>query len=235
MKNKDTNYHNIIAQNLKKLRVSSKLSQEKFAEKLNCSREFISRVENFHERLSLNMLLQILDDGRLTDSHGRVVNFKNTVIIMTSNIGARLITDKKTLGFVSKENEQEQIEYEKTKKEVLAELKKQFRPEFINRIDEIIVFHKLTSEEIKKIADIMLKQIQNRLEEKGITLEIDEKAKEFITKKGTDSGYGARPLRRTIQTMVEDKIAEDIIEGNLKVGDKAIITEREEKLVVEKT
>ena len=191
-------------------------------------------IEKAHPDV-LNMLLQILDDGRLTDSHGRVVNFKNTVIIMTSNIGARLITDKKTLGFVSKENEQEQIEYEKTKKEVLAELKKQFRPEFINRIDEIIVFHKLTSEEIKKIADIMLKQIQNRLEEKGITLEIDEKAKEFITKKGTDSGYGARPLRRTIQTMVEDKIAEEIIEGNLKTGDKAIITERDEKLVVEKT
>ena len=191
-------------------------------------------IEKAHPDV-LNMLLQILDDGRLTDSHGRVVNFKNTVIIMTSNIGARLITDKKTLGFVSKENEQEQIEYEKTKKEVLGELKKQFRPEFINRIDEIIVFHKLTSEEIKKIADIMLKQIQNRLEEKDITLEIDEKAKEFIAKKGTDSGYGARPLRRTIQTMVEDKIAEEIIEGNLKVGDKAIITEREEKLVVEKT
>ena len=191
-------------------------------------------IEKAHPDV-LNMLLQILDDGRLTDSHGRVVNFKNTVIIMTSNIGARLITDKKTLGFVSKENEQEQIEYEKTKKEVLAELKKQFRPEFINRIDEIIVFHKLTSEEIKKIADIMLKQIQNILEEKGITLEIDEKAKEFITKKGTDSGYGARPLRRTIQTMVEDKIAEEIIEGNLKTGDKAIITERDEKLVVEKT
>ena len=191
-------------------------------------------IEKAHPDV-LNMLLQILDDGRLTDSHGRVVNFKNTVIIMTSNIGARLITDKKTLGFVSKENEQEQIEYEKTKKEVLAELKKQFRPEFINRIDEIIVFHKLTSEEIKEIADIMLKQIQNRLKEKDITLEIDEKAKEFIAKKGTDSGYGARPLRRTIQTMVEDKIAEEIIEGNLKVGDKAIITESEEKLVVEKT
>ena len=191
-------------------------------------------IEKAHPDV-LNMLLQILDDGRLTDSHGRVVNFKNTVIIMTSNIGARLITDKKTLGFVSKENEQEQIEYEKTKKEVLAELKKQFRPEFINRIDEIIVFHKLTSEEIKEIADIMLKQIQNRLKEKDITLEIDEKAREFIAKKGTDSGYGARPLRRTIQTMVEDKIAEEIIECNLKAGDKAIITEREEKLVVEKT
>ena len=196
----------------------------------------LDEIEKAHPDV-MNMLLQILDDGRLTDAQGRTVNFKNTVIIMTSNIGARLITDKTTLGFASEGNKKDetQKEYETIKKDVMGELKKQFRPEFINRIDEIIVFHKLTSEEIKKIADIMLKQIQNRLEEKGITLEIDEKAKEFITKKGTDSGYGARPLRRTIQTMVEDKIAEEIIEGNLKTGDKAIITERDEKLVVEKT
>ena len=122
-------------------------------------------IEKAHPDV-LNMLLQILDDGRLTDSHGRVVNFKNTVIIMTSNIGARLITDKKTLGFASTEDNEESKEYEKTKKEVLAQLKKEFRPEFINRIDEIIVFHKLLPEEIKQIADIMLKQIVKRLKEK---------------------------------------------------------------------
>ena len=191
-------------------------------------------IEKAHPDV-LNMLLQILDDGRLTDSHGRVVNFKNTVIIMTSNIGARLITENKTLGFVSKETEQEQIQYEKTKKEVLGELKKQFRPEFINRIDEIIVFHKLTPEEIKEIAEIMLKQIQGRLKDKDIVIEIDEKAKDFICKKGTDSGYGARPLRRALQTMIEDKIAEEIIEGNIKSGDKALITEQEGKIVVDKT
>ena len=191
-------------------------------------------IEKAHPDV-LNMLLQILDDGRLTDSHGRAVNFKNTVIIMTSNIGARLITDKKTLGFTSTENSQEAKEYEGPKKEVLAELKKQFRPEFINRIDEIIVFHKLVEEEIKQIADIMLKQIIERLKEQRIEITIDEKAKDLIIKKGTDSTYGARPLRRVIQTMIEDKIAEEIIEGNLKNGDKATITENEETIVVEKT
>ena len=190
-------------------------------------------VEKAHPDV-LNMLLQILDDGRLTDSHGRVVNFKNTVIIMTSNVGARLITDKKTLGFASTNSNEESKEYESTKKEVLAELKKQFRPEFINRIDEIIVFHKLIPEEIKQIADIMLKQIAGRLKEQNIEITVEESAKELIVKKGTDSTYGARPLRRAIQTMVEDKIAEEIIDGNLKSGDKARIVEKEEKIVVEK-
>ena len=190
-------------------------------------------IEKAHPDV-LNMLLQILDDGRLTDSHGRVVNFKNTVIIMTSNIGARLITDKKTLGFASTEDNEESKEYEKTKKEVLAQLKKEFRPEFINRIDEIIVFHKLLPEEIKQIADIMIKQIVKRLKEQNIEITIDEKAKDLVIKKGTDSTYGARPLRRAIQTMIEDKIAEEIIEGNLKNGEKATITANEEKIVLEK-
>ncbi len=190
-------------------------------------------IEKAHPDV-LNMLLQILDDGRLTDSHGRVVNFKNTVIIMTSNIGARLITDKKTLGFASTEDNEESKEYENTKKEVLAQLKKEFRPEFINRIDEIIVFHKLLPEEIKQIADIMLKQIVKRLKEQNIEITIDEKAKDLVIKKGTDSTYGARPLRRAIQTMIEDKIAEEIIEGNLKNGEKATITANEEKIVLEK-
>ena len=190
-------------------------------------------VEKAHPDV-LNMLLQILDDGRLTDSHGRIINFKNTVIIMTSNIGARLITDKKTLGFVSIENNQEVKEYEAIKKEVLAVLKKGFRPEFINRIDEIIVFHKLVPEEIKQIADIMLKQIQERLKGQNIEIKISEEAKDLIVEKGTDSGYGARPLRRAIQTMIEDKIAEEIIEGNLQKGERATITEYEGNLIVEK-
>ena len=189
-------------------------------------------IEKAHPDV-LNMLLQILDDGRLTDSHGRVVSFKNTVIIMTSNIGARLITDKKTLGFTLAEDNQELKEYETTKKEVLAELKKEFKPEFINRIDEIIVFHKLLPEEIKQIADIMFKQIQERLKEQNIEIKINEKAKELIVAKGTDSNYGARPLRRMIQTMLEDKIAEEIIEGNLKKGERATITEQDGEIIVE--
>ncbi len=189
-------------------------------------------IEKAHPDI-LNMLLQILDDGRLTDSHGRAVNFKNCVIIMTSNIGARLITDKKLLGFSSvKDENQLDIEYKNTKKEVMAELKKQFRPEFINRIDEIIVFHKLNEKQLIQIVEIMLKEIEKRINEKNIKLEIDDLAKALIIKKGTDVNYGARPLRRAIQTMLEDKIAEEILEGRLKSGDTAKITVEEELLEI---
>ncbi len=189
-------------------------------------------VEKAHPDV-LNMLLQILDDGRLTDSHGRTVNFKNCVIIMTSNVGARLITEKKHLGFYGgKDDEQSEKEYENTKKEVMAELKKQFRPEFINRVDEIIVFHKLVEEELTKIVDIMLEQIKSRISERNIKLEIDNKAKELIIKKGTDTNYGARPLRRAIQSMIEDKLAEEILDGNLKLGDTAKITAKDEKIEI---
>ena len=189
-------------------------------------------IEKAHPDV-LNMLLQILDDGRLTDSHGRTVNFKNCVIIMTSNIGARLITDKKSLGFSKGNDEnQEQKEYEATKKEVMSELKKGFRPEFINRIDEIIVFHKLTEEELNKIVDIMLEQIRRRISEKDIKLEIDKKAKDLIIKKGTDTKYGARPLRRAIQNILEDRLAEEILEGNLKNGDIARITAKDDKIEI---
>ena len=149
---------------------------------------------------------------------GRTVNFKNTVIIMTSNIGARLITDKKLLGFSqdSKENEKEAKEYEQTKKEVMEELKRELRPEFINRIDEIIVFHKLTDEEISQIIDLMLKEVQNRLQAQKIKIEIEPEVKELIASKGIDKAFGARPLRRAIQSMLEDKLAEEILDGNLK-------------------
>jgi ATP-dependent Clp protease ATP-binding subunit ClpC len=184
-------------------------------------------IEKAHPDV-LNILLQILDDGRLTDSHGRVVDFKNTVIIMTSNLGARQITEKKTLGFSSISEDEKVKEYENIKKEVMAEVKKEFKPEFINRIDEIIVFHKLTDEEIRKIAEIMLKQVQKRLEEKEIVVEIDEKAKDLIIKEGTDAKYGARPLKRAIQALLEDKIAEEIIEG--KIINKAKITVEEGKI-----
>lgn len=189
-------------------------------------------IEKAHPDV-LNMLLQILDDGRLTDSHGRTVNFKNCVIIMTSNIGARLITDKKTLGFSGKDDKDEnEKEYQNIKKEVMAELKKSFRPEFINRIDEIIVFHKLTEEELTKIVDIMLNEINKRLVEKDIKLDIDKSAKELIIKKGTDTNYGARPLRRAIQTMLEDKIAEEILDGNLKSGDTAKVTVKDDEIQI---
>ena len=191
-------------------------------------------VEKAHPDV-MNMLLQILDDGRLTDSQGRTVNFKNTVIIMTSNIGARLITDKTTLGFSNEKsgNEQTQKEYEDTKKDVMGELKKQFRPEFINRIDEIIVFHKLNSEDINKIMDIMLKQVINRLKEQKIEIEIDDSVKELLAKNGTDINYGARPLKRTIQNMLEDKIAEAILEEKIKPNKKAKIIAKDDKIEIE--
>ena len=182
----------------------------------------------------LNMLLQILEDGRLTDSNGRVVDFKNTVIIMTSNIGARLITDKKTLGFSVAGSDESVQEYEKTKKEVLGELKKQFRPELINRIDEVIVFHKLSKEDIDKVMDIMLKQVVERLEKQEIYLEIDQSAKDLIAKKGFDETYGARPLRRTIQSMLEDKLAEGMLDLNINQKDKIIARANEDVIEIKK-
>ena len=189
-------------------------------------------IEKAHPDV-MNMLLQILDDGRLTDAQGRTVNFKNTVIIMTSNIGARLITDKTTLGFSAKDKKDEsQKEYETIKKDVMGELKKQFRPEFINRIDEIIVFHKLNDEDIKQIIDIMLNQVTKRMEEKGYRLEIDNSVKELIAKKGVDTDYGARPLKRAIQNILEDKIAEEILDGNIKPNKKAVIKAEDDKIVI---
>ncbi len=191
-------------------------------------------VEKAHPDV-MNMLLQILDDGRLTDTQGRTVNFKNTVIIMTSNIGARMITDKNTLGFSVSTNQKEeaQKEYENIKKDVMGELKKQFRPEFINRIDEIIVFHKLTDENVKQIIEIMLNQLQKRMKEQNIELEIDESVKDLIAKKGVDTNYGARPLKRAIQSVLEDKIAEQILDGKIKPNKQAKVSAKEEKLVVE--
>ena len=191
-------------------------------------------IEKAHPDV-MNMLLQILDDGRLTDAQGRTVNFKNTVIIMTSNVGARAITDKNTLGFSNNSkniNEEQEKEYETIKKDVMAELKKQFRPEFINRIDDIIVFHKLTNEDIGKIIDIMLKQVQKRLKEQEYEVEIDSSVKELVAKKGIDTNYGARPLKRAIQSNVEDKIAEAILDGKIIPHKKATIYAENEEIKV---
>ena len=186
-------------------------------------------IEKAHPDV-MNMLLQILEDGRLTDSQGRTVNFKNTVIIMTSNLGARLITDRKQLGFTNKEGEADsKKEYEEIKKEVMAELKKELRPEFINRIDEIIVFHKLTDEDINQIIDIMLKEVVNRLKEQKYDIKFEPDVKDMIAKEGIDKNFGARPLRRTIQNLVEDKLAEDILDGKLVKGKVNKITMKQLK------
>ena len=190
-------------------------------------------IEKAHPDV-MNMLLQILEDGRLTDSQGRTVNFKNTVVIMTSNIGARLITDKKSLGFVNDvEKENVQKEYEQIKKEVMDALKKELRPEFINRIDEIIVFHKLTDIEIGEIIDIMLKQVTKRLKDQKIEIELEPEVKDMIASKGVDKAFGARPLRRTIQSLLEDRLAEEILDGKLEKNKLARIGVKDEKIVVE--
>ena len=185
-------------------------------------------IEKAHPDV-MNMLLQVLDDGRLTDSQGRTVNFKNTVIIMTSNVGAKLITDKKTLGFIE-EKENGEKEYQDIKKDVMGELKKEFKPEFLNRIDEIIVFHKLEDNQIRKIVDIMINNVGKLLKEQGIKLTVDENAKDLVAKKGTDKTYGARPLKRAIQTMVEDKIAEAMLDGKIKK--EAKVTAKDDEIVV---
>ena len=186
-------------------------------------------IEKAHPDV-MNLLLQILEDGRLTDSQGREVNFKNTVIIMTSNLGARHITEKKTLGFGESSKEKE--EYEEIKKEVTKELKRELRPEFINRIDEIIVFHKLNDEDMKKIAQIMLKQVENRLKEQKFLIEIDASVADMIIDKGIDKTFGARPLRRTIQNLIEDKISEEILDGKLNKNKKSTINVVENEIVV---
>lgn len=186
-------------------------------------------IEKAHPDV-MNMLLQILEDGRLTDSQGRTVNFKNTVIIMTSNIGARLITDKKSLGFIDKAEQDLAKEYEEIKKNVMAELKKELRPEFINRIDDIIVFHKLNDSEINSIIDLLLKNVEERLQDQGLNIKIDKSVKELIAKKGVDKEFGARPLRRAIQNIVEDKLAEEILDGNIKPGLKGKLVAKEDKV-----
>ncbi len=185
-------------------------------------------IEKAHPDV-MNLLLQILDDGRLTDGQGRVVNFKNTVIIMTSNIGARNITDKKTLGFGEFKGEEE---YDNIKKDVMQEVKQVLKPEFINRIDEIIVFHKLTRENIRDIIDIMLERVAEKMIKQNVYIEIDNSAKDFIERQGFDNNFGARPLRRTIQNFIEDKLAESILGGIAKDNNKIMISEKDNEIVI---
>lgn len=185
-------------------------------------------IEKAHPDV-MNLLLQILDDGRLTDSQGRVVNFKNTVIIMTSNIGARNITDKKTLGFGNSKSDEE---YENIKKDVMQEVKQMLKPEFINRIDEIIVFHKLTRNNIENIIDIMLDGVKEKMLKQNVSLNVEQSAKEFILDHGIDENFGARPLKRTIQNYIEDKLAESILDGISKENNELIISAENNEIVV---
>lgn len=186
-------------------------------------------IEKAHPDV-FNILLQILEDGRLTDSHGKVVDFRNTIIIITSNVGARLITDPKKVGFSADEGVKQN--YEDMKKNIMGELKKEFRPELLNRVDELIVFHPLTEEHLGKIVGIMLEVLSKRLEDNNITFEVSEEAKLYIAKKGYDNLFGARPLRRVIQSLLEDKLAEEMLERRVKDGDKVIVTVKEDELEI---
>lgn len=179
-------------------------------------------IEKAHPDV-FNMLLQILEDGRLTDSQGRTVDFKNTVIIMTSNVGARLITEKQSsLGFNSENENAEESEKKDIKELVTGELRKVFRPEFLNRVDDIIVFNKLNKDEIKQIAVKMLKTLENRLDKMNIKISFTDNAVSEIADKGFDENYGARPLRRAIQNEIEDPLSEQMLEGKVKGG--AVVT-----------
>lgn len=175
-------------------------------------------IEKAHPDV-FNALLQILDDGRLTDSHGRTVDFKNTVIIMTSNVGASSISKHRAIGFAAGGGEQS-AEHEKMKEGLLGELKRTFSPEFLNRVDDIIVFHKLDESNTKEIAELMLRTVAKRLEERDVYLSFTDEAIEKLAKQGFDSEYGARPLRRVIQNSVEDALSEELLKGNIRFGDK---------------
>ena len=184
-------------------------------------------VEKAHPDV-FNLLLQILEDGRLTDGQGRVVDFKNTVIVMTSNAGAHTIKKQRALGFGGQEDSEKT--YDAMRENIMDEVRQIFRPEFLNRVDEIIVFHALTEAEIDQIARLLLDQVCLRLEDRGIQLEVGEEALRLISKAGYDLKYGARPLRRAIQRLVEDALSEEILLGDVRLGDKVLASVEDEKL-----
>ena len=188
-------------------------------------------IEKAHPDV-FNIMLQILDDGRLTDSKGRHINFKNTIIIMTSNVGASMITTTSKLGFSVAEDEQKD-KYEKLKDTVMEEMKKSFRPEFLNRIDDIIVFAHLSKPEIREIVDLMLNDLFKRLESQQLTIEVTDEVKDYLGDAGYSEAYGARPLRRLIQKRIEDGLAEEILSGKYSAGNKIVLKLKDEKIVFE--
>jgi ATP-dependent Clp protease ATP-binding subunit ClpC len=187
-------------------------------------------IEKAHPDV-FNTLLQILEDGHLTDAQGHTVDFKNTVIIMTSNLGTRDIQKGTTIGFAAAANEE--VTYEKMRDRVMDELKRSFRPEFLNRIDEVIVFHSLTREDVKSIVDLMIKRVEEQLKTKDVDIELTDAAKEVLAEKGYDPSLGARPLRRTIQRMVEDPLSEKLLYKEFTAGQTVIVDARDEEIVFE--
>ncbi len=189
----------------------------------------LDEVEKAHPEV-FNILLQLLEDGRLTDSKGRTVDFRNTVVIMTSNVGAETIRTNKKLGFTTGAHQ----EYENMRDRMMEELRRTFRPEFLNRIDEVIVFHALDEGHIRQIASLMANELQKRLKEQDMDFYLTEEALNFLAKEGFDPNYGARPLRRAIQKNIEDKLSEEILKGTIQKGDTVKIDVRDGQLVVEK-
>ncbi len=186
-------------------------------------------IEKAHPDV-FNILLQVLDDGHITDSKGRKVNFKNTILIMTSNAGAQRIVDPKNLGFSAQTDEKK--DYDKMKSGVMEEVKRLFKPEFINRIDEIMVFHPLNKENMKQIITLLSRNLAKRCEEQlDISLSLSPALKEYIVDKYADYKMGARPLRRAVQAMVEDSLAEEILSGRVKPGDSVTAGVKDKKVV----
>ncbi len=191
----------------------------------------LDEIEKAHPEV-FNILLQVLDDGHLTDGLGRKVNFRNTILIMTSNIGTRDLEKGRGLGFQPGDSN---VSYEKLKEKVIEETKKVFNPEFMNRLDEVVVFHKLGRKEIDQIIELMLSELEERMSEKKLTLTLTAPAKELIAEKGFDPAYGARPLRRTIQKLIEDPLSEDIIKGRIEEGQDVRVSRRGDELVFTST
>jgi ATP-dependent Clp protease ATP-binding subunit ClpC len=186
----------------------------------------LDEIEKAHPDV-FNILLQMLEEGRLTDSFGRKVDFKNTIIIMTSNIGAEMLKKQGSIGFKS---QAEEVTYQTMKERLLDEVKRTFKPEFINRVDDIIVFRSLTKEDLERIVDLEVKDVESRLKEQNIKIEITKEAKDFLIEKGFDKNFGARPLKRTIQRFLEDPLAEEIIKGTYKKGGKVEVTAKVDHL-----
>ena len=193
----------------------------------------LDEVEKAHPDV-FNILLQVLEDGRLTDNTGRVASFKNTIIVMTSNTGAHEIERAKSMGFGAKTEAGDVRDYERMKDTVMRELKDRFRPEFLNRLDETIVFHALTPAEIEEIASLMLRQVAELLKERGADLSWDDSAVKRLAEDGYDPKYGARPLRRLIQRTVEDTLSEELLTGGVSLGDRVRLTVKDEKIAVVK-
>ncbi|MBO8129337.1 MAG: ATP-dependent Clp protease ATP-binding subunit [Peptococcaceae bacterium] len=191
----------------------------------------LDEIEKAHPEV-FNILLQLLEDGRLTDGKGRTVDFRNTVVIMTSNVGVSHIRREGTMGFKTRDDQR--ASYERMKERVMDELHRTFRPEFLNRIDEIIVFHSLTGEHIRQIVDLMLQDVAERMKEHDIEIEVTDPVKEVLAKEGFDEKFGARPLRRTIQRKIEDLLSEELLKGTFQRGDKVQLDAEDEQIVVKK-